>query len=262
MRRLSILATTFLALTGLAAGRFYHAAQPALSGEEMALASSLSLAALPPLAPDASNHVADDPAAADLGGALFFDIRFSANGKVSCATCHMPDRQFQDDLPLAHGVGTTGRRTMPIAGMAYAPFLFWDGRKDSLWAQALGPLESAVEHGGDRTQYARVIAENYAGGYEALFGPLPELGGLPDHAGPVADPAAAAAWDGMPDAKRDAVTRVLPTWARLLPPTNARSCRPRRALTPGSSPRSSRNQGSSPTTKSLACASSSARANA
>jgi len=44
---------------------------------------------------------------------------------------------------------------MPIAGMAHTPFLFWDGRKDSQWAQALGPLESPVEHGGNRTQIER-----------------------------------------------------------------------------------------------------------
>ena len=41
---------------------------------------------------------------------------------------------------LAQGVGTTNRRTMTIVGTAYSPWLFWDGRKDSQWAQALGPL--------------------------------------------------------------------------------------------------------------------------
>ena len=97
------------------------------------------------------------------------------NGKVACATCHLPERQFQDGLPLGRGVGPTPRRTMPIAGTAYSPWLFWDGRKDSLWAQALGPLESAVEHGGDRTLYAHLIARHYRDEYEALFGPLPAL---------------------------------------------------------------------------------------
>lgn len=50
---------------------------------------------------------------------------------------------------------------MPIAGGAHSPWQFWDGRADSQWAQALGPLESGVEHGGDRTLYAHVIAANY-----------------------------------------------------------------------------------------------------
>jgi cytochrome c peroxidase len=62
---------------------------------------------------------------------------------------------------------------MPLAGMAYSPWLFWDGRKDSLWAQALGPLENPVEHGGTRAQYAHLIAAHYRAEYEALFGPCP-----------------------------------------------------------------------------------------
>lgn len=135
----------------------------------------LSISGLETLAADPTNRVADDPAAAHLGHELFFDPRLSSNGKVSCATCHQPDRDFQDGTALAHGVGTTNRRTMPIAGTAYAPFLFWDGRKDSQWAQALGPLESPVEHGGTREQYAGVIAASYRAEYEQLFGPLPDL---------------------------------------------------------------------------------------
>src|SRR5690349_999004 len=58
----------------------------------------LSISELRPLLPDPSNRVADDPRAAALGKALFFDARFSANGAVSCSSCHMPDRLFQDDL--------------------------------------------------------------------------------------------------------------------------------------------------------------------
>ena len=61
---------------------------------------------------------------------------------------------------------------MPIAAMARSPFLFWDGRKDSLWAQALGPLESAVEHGGTRAQYAHIVVDSYRR-YERIFGRLP-----------------------------------------------------------------------------------------
>lgn len=135
----------------------------------------LSLAALEPLPRDPTNRVADDPRAADFGRRLFFDTRLSANGRVACSTCHQVERGFQDGLPLAQGVGTTARRAMPIAAMARSPFLFWDGRKDSLWAQALGPLESAVEHGGTRAQYATVVADAYANDYEAIFGPLPDL---------------------------------------------------------------------------------------
>jgi cytochrome c peroxidase len=180
----------------------------AWSEEDLALVRSLSLEALPPAPADPSNRVADDPRAAELGRTLFFDTRFSSTGDVSCATCHLPDRQFQDDRALAQGVGRTDRRTMPIAGMARSPFLFWDGRKDSLWSQALGPLESAVEHGGDRTQYAHLVAEHYAKPYQAVFGELPDVRALPAHAGPVADPEAAAAWEAMRAEEREAVNVI------------------------------------------------------
>jgi len=169
---------------------------------------SMSLAELDPLPKDPTNRVADDPRAADLGGRLFFDTRLSSNGQVACSTCHQADRAFQDGTALANGVGTTARRTMPIAGMARSSFLFWDGRKDSLWAQALGPLESPVEHGGTRAQYAHVVAEFYAREYEQIFGPLPNLTHVPRTAGPVPDRQAASAWNALSSAERDEVTRV------------------------------------------------------
>jgi cytochrome c peroxidase len=178
------------------------------SAEEREMMASLSLAKLEPLPRDPSNRVADDRGAAGFGRTLFFDERLSGNGKVSCATCHLPGRDFQDDVALAKGVGTTGRRTMPIAGTAHSPWLFWDGRSDSQWSQALGPLESAVEHGGDRTQYARYIAATYRREYERSFGKLPELAGVPAHAAPRGDSAASAAWSAMPAARREEVSRV------------------------------------------------------
>lgn len=176
--------------------------------EERKLIVSLSLTRLPALPPDPSNVVADDPRAAKLGEALFFDTRLSSNGKVSCGTCHLPDRQFQDDLPLARGVGTTRRRTMPIAGTAYSPWLFWDGRKDSHWAQALGPLESAVEHNTTRTFVAHQVAAYYQDDYETLFGTLPDLSGLPSNAAPTGSSEAIAAWQTLAENEQDTINRI------------------------------------------------------
>ena len=157
---------------------------------------------------DPTNRVADDPAAVRLGQQLFFDARFSSNGKVACATCHDPAREFQDGTPLATGVGTTGRRTMPVASTAHGSWMFWDGRKDSQWAQALGPWESPVEHGGSRALYAHEVVAHYRMEYEAIFGQLPDLSRVPAHAGPVDDPSARAAWERMAPADRDRVTAV------------------------------------------------------
>lgn len=189
------------------AGWNITAGQP-WNADDTATLASLRLGALDPLPADPSNKVADDPRAAALGHRLFFDTRLSANGKVACATCHDPARDFQDDIPLAKGVGTTARRTMPIASTAWSQWMFWDGRKDSQWAQALGPLESAVEHGGTRALYAHLVATHHRAQYEALFGALPDLRDVPWHAGPVTDAAARAAWERLPSAARDATTQV------------------------------------------------------
>src|SRR4051794_7660494 len=91
-----------LAATGLAATR---PATGVWTREEREVLRSLSIASLGALPPDPSNRAADDPRAASLGRALFFDARLSGNGKVSCGTCHVPALDFQDGKPLAEGVG-------------------------------------------------------------------------------------------------------------------------------------------------------------
>jgi cytochrome c peroxidase len=65
---------------------------------------------------------------------------------------------------------------MPVAGTAYSPWMFWDGRADSQWAQALGPLENPLEHGTSRAQVVAVVAEHYADQYRAVFGMAPDAG--------------------------------------------------------------------------------------
>lgn len=188
-------------------------ALPACQGEEftqeeLRIIDSLRLSRLPPLPPDPGNAHGDDPAAAALGASLFFDTGLSADGTVACVTCHQADRQFQDDLPLAEGIGTTTRRTMPIAGTAHGPWFFWDGRKDSQWSQALGPLENPVEHGTDRLSVARFVAGSYAEPYEAIFGPLPDLSGLPEEASPLGTRSQQEAWTTLDRQEQEEIDRV------------------------------------------------------
>jgi cytochrome c peroxidase len=191
-----------------AAARVVRTAGSGWTKEERDMLRSLSLASLAPLAPDPSNRFSDDTAATRLGQHLFFDTRLSANGKVSCASCHVPQQDFQDGRKLGVGVGTAGRRTMPIAGTAHSPWQFWDGRADSQWGQALGPLESPAEHGGDRVQYAHVIAAEYRAAYESVFGRVPDVRGLPERAGPVPDSARAGAWARIAPARQEEISRV------------------------------------------------------
>jgi cytochrome c peroxidase len=184
------------------------AGQGEWSDAELTAITSLSLASLDPLPPDASNRVADNPAAAALGQALFFDARLSGNGAVSCASCHDPAKHFQDGTPLGTGMGTTSRRTMPIAGTAYSPWLFWDGRADSQWAQALGPLENRDEHGTDRAAVTHLVVAHYASAYANVFGAVPLLEGVPPHASPVGSDALKEAWASMSEDSRSAVDKT------------------------------------------------------
>lgn len=71
-----------------------------------------------------------------------------------------------------------GKRNTPtIVGASYNSWFFLDGRTDSLWSQALGPWESELEHGGDRSQFAHLLyrSPNLRSQYEELFGKLPNL---------------------------------------------------------------------------------------
>jgi cytochrome c peroxidase len=188
----------------------------AWSQQELALLSSLRLSQLPPAPTDASNRFENSPAAAALGQRLFFDVRLSRNGAVSCASCHDPARQFQDDRATSIGVATGSRRAMPLAAAAHSPWLFWDGRKDSLWSQALGPLEDTAEHGGNRLRYARLLHAHYREPYEALFGPLPPLDGLPQDAGPLGSDAERVAWQALSASQREAVTRAFANLGKAL----------------------------------------------
>ena len=181
------------------------------SEEDKKVIRSLSLSSLPLLPSDPSNAYADNPKALALGKQLFFDKRFSANGKVSCATCHIPEYFFTDKLALAKGMATTTRRTMPLIGTAYQAWFFWDGRKDSLWSQAIGPIESAAEHGVTRSFCAHLIIDKYKSEYEEIFGSLPKIThrSCPPKASPgTGNPAALKLWNAMKPGDRDAVNRV------------------------------------------------------
>jgi cytochrome c peroxidase len=179
---------------------------------------------LPPVPSDPTNHVADDPRAARLGHWLFFDTRLSSNGEVSCATCHDPLNNFTDGKPVATAIGTGTRKTPSIVGAAHMRWLFWDGRADSLWAQALEPIENPIEMGFDRLAVAHLVTSDVElrEAYEGLFGPLPDLsdsGRFPAHARPVPDEpqhAQQVAWAGMAPADRDTVDRLYANLGKAL----------------------------------------------
>lgn len=131
---------------------------------------------LPP--PNETNAHADDPRAAALGQALFFEPRLSKSGTISCATCHRPELSFTDGRALSRGVGDGRRHTPSLWNVAYNRWLFWDGRADSLWSQALHPIEDPAEMAGSRDAAVGAVRGDprLRAAYEAVFGPLPARG--------------------------------------------------------------------------------------
>lgn len=211
--------------------------EPRYGTEEAAQIRSLWLGKLGPPPADPSNRVADDPRAAALGRQLFFDPRLSADGKVACASCHRPEHGFSDPLPLSRGIGTTDRSSMTLIGAAWQNWFFWDGRKDSLWSQALAPLEAANEHGLDRVAAVRVVTQHHRQAYEQIFGKLPDLRRLPAHASPLGNPRERRAWNALPPPTRNDVTRAfanlgksIAAWERTLSLTPSRFDRYAEAL--------------------------------
>jgi cytochrome c peroxidase len=82
-----------------------------------------------------------------LGRKLFFDGRLSADGSVSCGTCHDPKRAFADDRTLSVGIfSRSGPRHVPsLVGRAFGFSQFWDGRVMTLEEQVLEPIRNPKE---------------------------------------------------------------------------------------------------------------------
>ncbi|MFW6057414.1 MAG: cytochrome-c peroxidase [Persicimonas sp.] len=186
------------------------------SGAELGKIAQLSPEDIPRPA-DPTNAFAHDEGAAKLGQALFFDTRLSSDGEQSCATCHQPDHGFSDPKKVSEAVGTTARHAPSLLNVAYNRWYFWDGRADSLWAQAIEPLEAPHEQGTTRLDIAHLVAGDaeLREAYESIFEPLPDLSDtsrFPESGRPVPNDdehAHAQAWESMDDDDQQTVNRIL-----------------------------------------------------
>lgn len=140
--------------------------------------TAIMCAAEPQIGPlPAVQHPKDNPpskAKVALGRELFFDPRLSRNDKVSCATCHQPERGFASGTQFAAGIDDQrGTRHVPsLLNVAYQRALFWDGRAATLEAQAWGPIENASEMDSPRDKLVeklRAIAD-YRDAFATVFG--------------------------------------------------------------------------------------------
>lgn len=180
---------------------------------ELRILQSFNLKNLGPPPPQPSNAYADNTAAASFGKKLFFDKRLSANGELSCASCHEPELYFTDGKPRGVGVNATGRNTMTVVGSAHQRWFYWDGRRDSLWSQALIPFEAPDEMGSSRTAVLKQVIADPAlsSDYREIFGPFPDklnTENLPDHAGPYANDKGKDSWHRLGQQQQRRVNTV------------------------------------------------------
>jgi cytochrome c peroxidase len=165
-----------------------------------------ALADLPTTAPpDRTNRYLGNTNAEILGLKFFYDTRFSGpslqtdslrrpvsqarapKGQpagVGCITCHDPGHGGVDtsSIPGNVSVGAGWADTNAPASFNVGHFTlpFWNGRVDSLWAQAAAAIEGALLNG-SRLQSAWIVATYYRSDYAAVFPdyPLP----IPDGTG-------------------------------------------------------------------------------
>lgn len=205
---------------------------------------------------DPSNRFADDAAARAFGQLLFFDASMSGRlidrdndgnastlgkvgeaGKVSCAGCHVPASGFIDTRSPHKQISLAaqwGRRRAPtLLEVGSATNLNWDGRHDSLWAQAIGVMENVSEFNSGRLFVAEQVFRQHRARYEAVFGAMPalddaarfpqltaETAGCEPGAVTTAPcrgkPGDKAEYDGMTAEAKDAVTTVTVNTAKAM----------------------------------------------
>ncbi len=161
------------------------------------LATTHSFAADPTLREDAlvlfepipqSPEPAPDPAAVELGKALFFEPRLSEGHNISCNTCHNLGTGGVDLAPvsLGHRWQKGGRNSPTVLNATYNTAQFWDGRAADLKEQAGGPMVNPVEMGSSQEH----VVQQLKGipGYLPLF-----AAAFPEDPDPVNFPNAEAA---------------------------------------------------------------------
>jgi len=114
----------------------------------MSVAYAKTPLGLPPVPVPKNNPITPDKV--KLGDKLFHDKRFSADGTVSCSTCHDVKKAFTDSpLKVSQGIKKlNGTRNAPtVVNAAYMHSQFWDGREPDLEGQSAGPFVNPVEMG-------------------------------------------------------------------------------------------------------------------
>ena len=112
----------------------------------------------------------------ELGRQLYFDPRLSVDSTVSCASCHNPAEGYSAHTKTGVGIrGQQGNRNSPASfNRILSGPQFWDGRAESLEAQAVGPIANPIEMGFTHEAVVARLGEIpvYKRQFETIFGEL------------------------------------------------------------------------------------------
>jgi hypothetical protein len=201
---------TVVVIAGCDAGGFFCGSDAMCGWSETDLSRVAALANLPSTPPvDNSNVYATNPDAIALGKMFYFDTRFSGpsnwldglnrtmpfgrtaigqSAGVACVTCHDAGHGGVDPAStpgdVSMGAGWTYNNSLTTYNSAYYLLHLWNGRIDSLWAQAVADNENPLTTNGNRLHTAWLINDLYGANstasttYPAVFAdPLPPFGG-------------------------------------------------------------------------------------
>ncbi|MBI3370602.1 MAG: hypothetical protein HY017_02440 [Betaproteobacteria bacterium] len=128
-----------------------------------------------PATTDPTNRASGKLEAIELGTRLFFDPRLSAKGQVSCATCHVPERNWTDNLRRGVGIAEVDRNTPTLMNLRAARWYGWGGVADSLWSQSLRPILDPRELAATPHHVAQLVRsdEQLSCRYRKAFGTPP-----------------------------------------------------------------------------------------
>lgn len=116
-----------------------------------------------------------DSAKIQLGRRLFYDEILSADGTISCASCHSPYNAFaHTDHDLSHGIkDQIGTRNAPaLFNLAWSTSFHHDGAHHNIELQPLGPISHPAEMGSSIGDIVRRLKESteYRRAFSLSFG--------------------------------------------------------------------------------------------
>ncbi|HWJ01903.1 MAG TPA: cytochrome c peroxidase [Burkholderiales bacterium] len=128
-----------------------------------------------PLTADATNRASGRGTAIELGERLFFDARLSVSGRFSCASCHVPERNWTDNKVRGVAAAEVDRNTPTLMNVRLGGWYGWDGGADSLWSQSIRPILDARELGATPHHVAEAMRkdEQLSCRYRRAFGEAP-----------------------------------------------------------------------------------------